>query len=122
MTLEELYQSIGADYKQATRVLRVDKLIDKHIRKFAENGVVERLVAAGRSMDPTALFESSHAMKGVCANLGLTGLADAASEIAEEFRPGNSRALSDEQVAEKIETIDKMYERTIEGIRLYEQS
>ena len=122
MTLEELYQSIGADYEQATRVLRVDKLIDKHIRKFAETGVVERLVAAGRSMDPTALFESSHAMKGVCANLGLTGLADAASEIAEEFRPGNSRALSDEQVAAKIEAIDKMYERTIEGIRLYEQS
>ena len=87
MTLQELYQSIGGDYEQATRVLRMDKLIDKHIRKFTKNGVVEALLAAGNTMDPTALFETAHAVKGVCANLGLTALSDTASEItAAPFR------------------------------------
>ena len=92
MTLQELYQSIGGDYEQALRVLRMDKLIDKHIRKLTKNGVVDNLLAAGDTMDPTQLFETAHAVKGVCANLGLKTLSDMASEIAEEYRPGNVRA------------------------------
>ena len=98
MTIQDLYQNIGGDFDQAIRVLRVDKLVDKHIRKFTKNGVVEELLAAGESMDPGALFDASHAAKGVCANLGLTSLSELASEICEEFRPGNQRTLSDEEV------------------------
>ena len=48
MTLRELYSSIGEDYEQALRVLRVEKLVDKHIRKFTQNGVIEALLAAGK--------------------------------------------------------------------------
>ena len=84
MTLRELYQEIGGDYDQAVRVLRMEKLIDKHIRKLTKNGVVDNLLAAEKDMDPTQLFETAHAMKGVCANLGLTNLSGMASEIAEE--------------------------------------
>ena len=46
MTIEELYEQIGGDYEQAKRVLRMDKLIDKHIRKLATNGIIEALIAA----------------------------------------------------------------------------
>ena len=122
MTLQELYRSVEGDYDRALNVLRVEKLIDKHIRKFPKNGVVEGLLAAGESMNPTELFEAAHAMKGVCANLGLVGLADAASEIAEEFRPGNARKLSDDEVKERIASIREMYNRTAEGIQKYEES
>ena len=121
MTLRELYESIGADYDQAISVLRVEKLVDKHIRKLAKNGVVDNLIAAGDTMDPTLLFETAHAAKGVCANLGLTGLASGASEIAEEFRPGNPRTLTDDQVKERIRAIAALYERTKEGIKAYEE-
>ena len=48
MTLRELYSEIGGDYDQALRVLRVEKLIDKHIRKLTSNGVVEGLVDAAK--------------------------------------------------------------------------
>lgn len=120
MTLQELYQSIGGDYEQALRVLRMDKLLDKHIRKFTKNGVVETLLAAGESMDPTQLFEAAHAVKGICGNLGLRGLADAAAEITEEFRPGNPRSLSDGEIAGKLRKIDELYRQTAEGIRRYE--
>ena len=44
MTLQELYESIDGSYEQAVKVLRVDKLIEKHIKKFADNGVVEKLL------------------------------------------------------------------------------
>ena len=120
MTLQELYQSIGGDYEQALRVLRMDKLIDKHIRKLTKNGVVEQLLAAGESMDATQLFEAAHAAKGVCGNLGLKTLSDMASEIAEEYRPGNARSLSDAQVGDKLAEIAALYRRTAEGIRQYE--
>jgi len=121
MTLQELYQTIGGDYEQATRVLRMDKLIDKHIRKFTKNGVVEALLTAGETMDPTALFETAHAVKGVCANLGLTALSDAAAEITEEFRPGHSRTLSDAEIAERVKKLGERYRQVAEGIRRYEE-
>lgn len=121
MTIQELYQNIGGDYDQAIRVLRVDKLVDKHIRKFSKNGVVENLLNAEDSMDPTELFEAAHAMKGVCANLGLVNLSNASSEICEEFRPGNVRRLSDGEIKERLQTVRDMYKRTTDYIRIYEE-
>ncbi|MCR4645947.1 MAG: Hpt domain-containing protein [Oscillospiraceae bacterium] len=97
----------------------MDKLIDKHIRKLPQNGVADNLIAAGGNMDPTELFETAHAMKGVCANLGLTVLAGMASEIAEEYRPGNPRRHSDAEVAEKIAEIETLYRKTADSIRRY---
>ena len=122
MTLQELYTSIGGDFEQATRVLRVEKLIDKHIRKFADNPIFERLFAATESMDPTELFESTHAIKGVCSNLGLTKLAALASDVTEEYRPGNARKLSDEEVKAKLAALKEGYEKTIEGIKAYTEA
>ena len=119
MTLQELYAAIEGDYEQATRILRMDKLIDKHIRKFENNEAVKALIAAGDTMDPTALFESAHAVKGVCGNLGLVKLADAASAVTEEFRPGAARKLSDDEVKAKLAEVARLYDLAVEGIRRY---
>ena len=122
MTLQELYESIGGDYAQAMRVLHIEKLVDKHIRKFPKNGVVEALLAAGKTMDPAELFETAHAVKGVSANLGLVGISDAASAITEEFRPGSVRCLTDAQIAEKLARVEELYCKTAEMIGQYEQA
>ena len=121
MTLQELYGSIGGNYEQALRVLRVEKLLDKHIRKFAANGVVDSLLSAGDAMDPTQMFETAHAAKGVCGNLGLTELYALASELSEEFRPGNARQLSDEAVREKLGQVAVLYEKAKDSIQAYTQ-
>jgi len=122
MTLQELYAQINGDYNHATRVLRVDKLIDKHIRKLPKNGVVDELLQAGQKKDPGKMFETAHAMKGLCANLGLLRLSDLASDIAEEYRPGNSRTLSDDVVDGKLQEIASLYAKTVDGINQYEQT
>lgn len=119
MTIQELYRNIDGDYEQAIRVLRMDKLVDKHIRKLTKNGVVDNLLEAGKTLDPTRMFETAHAAKGVCANLGLVKLAEAASELAEEFRPGNPRRLSDAEVAARVAAVAALYRRTTEGIQQY---
>lgn len=120
MTLQDLYASIGENYEQALRVLRVDKLVDKHIRKLTKSGLIESFLAAGESMDPAQLFETAHAAKGTCGNLGLTRLAAAVSEIAEEFRPGNPRKMSDAEVAGRLREIAGLYRAAAEAIGRYE--
>lgn len=120
MTLQELYEQIGGSYEQATKVLRIDKLIDKHIRKFTKNGVVDNLLKASEDLDPSQMFETAHAVKGVCGNLGITGLYDLASELSEEFRPGNERTMTDDEVRAKVEEVKALYEKTAAGIAEYE--
>ncbi|MBR3251379.1 MAG: Hpt domain-containing protein [Erysipelotrichaceae bacterium] len=120
MTLKELYEKIDGNYEQAVNVLRVEKLIDKHVRRICESEVVTKLINAKEELDPTALFESGHAMKGVCANLGLSRLSELASMIAEEYRPGNERKMSDEEVREIIGKIEELYSKTCEAIKEYQ--
>lgn len=121
MTIQELYSEIGGNYEQALRVMKMDKLIDRYVRKLKNSSLDEKMAAAGRTMDATQLFESAHAMKGVCSNLGLETLAAAADEITEEFRPGNERRLSDDEVRARLDTILTMYRRAVEGIERYER-
>ena len=122
MTLQELYQEMGADYEMAIRILRMDKLIDKHIRRFAGNEVIKGLLQAGEAMDPAELFDKAHAAKGVCANLGLSKLSNLVTVISEEYRPGNARTRSDEEVKQILEEIQRVYELSIEKIRQYAEA
>ena len=121
MTLQELYASIDGNYDHAVQIMRMEKLINRYLSKFPNSGVYEALAAAGESMNPTQLFESAHAMKGVCANMGFDKMSAAAGEITEEFRPGNTRSLSDDEVKARIADIGVMYRHTVDGIRQYEQ-
>jgi HPt (histidine-containing phosphotransfer) domain-containing protein len=122
MTLQELYTLIGGNYDQAVKIMRRDKLIDRYVRKFNSSNVGESLAAAAETMDAGALFESAHAMKGVCANLGLDTLSQMASDLAEEFRPGSARRYTDDEVRSKAADVMSLYQRTVDGIRQYENS
>ena len=121
MTLRELYAMIDGDYDRAMNVLRIEKLMDKHIRKFPASEMFSELARAGETMDAEGLFESAHAMKGVCGNLGLVKLAELASEICEEFRPGSERKLTDDEVRGKLDEIAASHQKAMDGVRRYEQ-
>ena len=121
MTIQELYASIGGNYDSVRRILPMDKLIDKFIRKFMNDDTYARLAAARETMDPAGMFESSHAMKGVCANLGLDTLSALAGEIADEFRPGRERKLDDAALSAKLDELKALYEKTQNGIRQYSE-
>ena len=120
MTIQQLYENIGGNYEQAVRVMKKDKLIDKYVRKLKDSDAGEQLAQAGEAMDAAKLFDSAHALKGVCANLGLDALANAADEITEEFRSGNARKLSDDAVREKVEAILTRFRNTVQSIAEYE--
>ena len=119
MTTEELYQEIGGNYSSAKRILQMDRLIGKFILKFRDDKSFDRLMAGWEQKDGTAIFEGAHALKGVCANLGLDDLSAAASEIAEEYRSGGTPSLSEAELESKMENIRSMHQRIIEGIDRY---
>ncbi len=119
MTLEELYRSIGGNYDSAKRILQSDRLIGKFIVRFLEDTSAQRLQEAYEKGDKTGIFEGAHALKGVCANLGLDQLSRSASEIAEEFRPGNRQTLSQGELNSRMETIARQYQTTVDGIRAF---
>ena len=122
MTIQELYDQIGGSYDHAVQIMRMDKMISKYLLKLTESDVCDKLKEAAGSMDPGALFESAHAMKGVCANLGLDDLAAAVSEVTEEYRPGAGRKLSDDEVKAKLDEIFSKFEKTKAGIEEYKAS
>ena len=122
MTLQELYTLIDGNYDHAVQIMRMEKLINRYVLKFPGNDLNAALMAAGESMDPARLFESAHAMKGACANMGFDKLAEAVGIITEEFRPGKERKYTDSEVRDMLAKINDMYQRTVAGIRQYEQS
>ena len=119
MTVQELYENIGGSYDAAKSILQMDRLIGKFIVKFLDDKSFEKLASSWEARDAAGTFEGAHAMKGVCANLGLSSLSAAASELAEEFRPGNPRKLGDEEVDGRVAAIREQYDRSIEGIRAF---
>ena len=122
MTLEELYANMGGNYEHAKQIMKMDKLIDKYVRKLKNSDIKARLASAFETMDAAQLFESAHAMKGVCGNLGLDDLAALADEITEEFRPGNNCKMSEEEAKAKVQNALDMLQKTLDCIEAYEQS
>jgi len=119
MTVQELYESIGGSYDSAKKILQMDKLISKFILKLLDDKSCENLMAAAAAQDAAGIFEGAHAMKGVCANLGLNSLSEAASAVAEEFRPGNSRSMEQGELDRRLADIKSQYGKTIAGIQAF---
>ena len=119
MTVQELYERIGGDYEAAKRVLPMDKLIAKFVVKFLDDKSFDALMSGVERKDPAAIFDGAHALKGVCANLGLSVLSSQASALAEEFRPGNARTMDDDEIVRRAGELKALCERTLEGIRAF---
>lgn len=119
MTVQELYERIDGNYESARRVLQMDKLIGKFVVKFLDDPSAGKLFAAWDSRDEAAIFEGAHAMKGVCANLGLDALSSAAGDVCEEFRPGAARTMDDAALGARMDALRAAYEKTLEGVRAF---
>ncbi len=117
MTLQELYSAINGSYEAAKRILPMDALIGKFIIRFLSEDSCDRLMKAASENDEKGMFEAAHSMKGVCANLGLLELSSLASDVAEEFRPGKTRKMSDEELSSRLAALKEKHEATVAAIR-----
>jgi len=119
MTLRELYQKMDGDYDAAMRTMMMESIAGRMIVRLPDDPNYGRLISALETMNETEIFEASHALKGVCGNLGLKKLSDAAAEMCDAFRPGRERTWTDGQVQEHAAEITRLYEQAIAGVREY---
>ncbi len=120
MTVQELYVKIDGNIQSALRILQMDKLVARFIVRYLDEPSCGKLLEAYDSSDGKGVFEAAHALKGVCANLGLDKLSALASEICEQFRPGAARTLADSEIADKVAELKELHERTVEGITAFQ--
>ena len=117
MTLQELYQKICGDYERARKIMMMDAIIAKMIVKYPADKSCAALAAAAEKPDPAAMFESAHALNGVSANLGLMEIYNRCCVLSDEFREGNPRTMTDEEVREKVQEVVRLDQQARDAIR-----
>lgn len=114
MTLKECYTAMGSDYDDVLGRLRSERLVQKFVLKFLDDGCFTTLCEALGAGDRDEAFRAAHTIKGMCQNLSFTKLAASSSDITEALRGGD--------VAAAIGMLDRVrgdYELTASAIRAF---
>lgn len=112
MTLQECYQTMGANYEEVLGRLRSERVVQKFVLKFPADPSYETLCQALRDGNGEEAFRAAHTLKGVSQNLSLTRLYEASHALTEALRGGNyppDNAL--------VEQTTAAYQQTVEAIR-----
>ena len=115
MTLQDCYAAMGADYQSVLSRLRSERLVQKFVLKFLDDGSYDLLCS---SLDSGArAFRASHTIKGMCQNLSFTVLEGSSSALTEALRDGMAP-----NAAELFAQVRADYTRTVEAIRAFKAS
>ena len=108
-------QNAGIDVEDGLRrFMKSEQMFEKFLKKFLDNDLYAAFQKEADTPDATAeqLFERAHALKGVCANLSMTGIIEVLGPMVETLRAG---ALTG--VREQMPELDKRYQMVVSVIR-----
>lgn len=88
MTLQECYAALGGDYEDVLNRLRSERLVQKFVLKFLQDGSYDLLVSSMAAEDYGEAFRAAHTIKGICQNLSFTRLYESSSALSEALRGG----------------------------------
>ena len=118
MTLKECYAALGGDYNEVISRLRSERLVQKFVLKFLNDGsyglLCDSLAAGNRS----EAFRAAHTIKGVCANLAFNDLLESSEQLTEALRDGGPAQPGEEAL---IQQVQKDYQRVIQAIRTFQE-
>ena len=89
MTLKECYAALNGDYEEAMGRLRSERLVQKFVLKFLDDGSFDLLCRSMESGDQPEAFRAAHTIKGVCANMAFSALLKSSSQLTELLRGGD---------------------------------
>lgn len=118
MTLKECYAAMGGDYDEVMGRLRSEKLVQKFVLKFLNDGSYQLLLDSLAAGDRDEAFRAAHTIKGVCANLAFNTLLDSSEELTEALRDGKPPQPGEEELAARVKAD---YERTRQAIQAYQE-
>ena len=109
MTLQECYAAMGGSYDEVIGRLRSERLVQKFVLKFADDGSYDLLCRSLEEKNYEEAFRAAHTIKGVCQNLSIQKLQDSSSRLCESLRNGytpEADALAEEVRADYAQTVD----------------
>lgn len=107
MTLKECYAAMGGNYDEVMGRLRSERLVQKFVLKFLDDGSFDLLCRSMEGADYEEAFRAAHTIKGVCQNLSIDKLQASSSRLCESLRNGytpESDALAEEVRADYSQT------------------
>ena len=118
MTLQECYAAMGGSYDEVIGRLRSEKLVQKFVLKFLNDGSYQLLQDSLAAGDREEAFRSAHTIKGVCANLGFDALLASSEALTEALRDGKPPQPGEDELVARVKAD---YERTAQAIRAYQE-
>ena len=117
MTLKECYAALGGDYDEVMGRLRSERLVQKFVLKFLNDGSYQLLQDSLAGGDREEAFRAAHTIKGVCGNLAFNTLLESSDRLTEALRDGKPPEPGEEQLLAKV-TED--YERARQAIQAFQ--
>lgn len=115
MTLQECYAVLEGDYEEVMGRLRTERLVQKFVLKFLDDGSYQLLVTSMDSQNYEEAFRAAHTMKGVGQNLSFNKLYESSHLLTEALRSHNI-----EEAMPLYEQVKAAYAQTAEAIRAYQ--
>ena len=117
MNVRECYEAINGDYEEVKRRFLTDARIRRFALLFLKDGSMEEFRVAMAEKNCEKAFQAAHTLKGVCLNLGFSGLFKPVNSITELLRAGYY-----EKALEEMEQVEKDYMITEKSLRELEES
>ena len=86
MTIKECYEMAETDFNDVIKRLGSEAMVKRFALKFLNDTSFEELEEGIGQQDGEKAFRAAHTLKGVCLNLGFSGLGKASSELTEKLR------------------------------------
>ena len=111
MNVKKCYEIMNGDYEDVKRRFLTDARIRRFALLFLGDSSMDDLRAAMRDKDCEKGFQAAHTLKGVCLNLGFTGLYVPVYRITEMLREGKY-----ENAAVEMPAVETAFDVTVKGL------
>lgn len=111
MNVKKCYEIMNGDYDDVKSRFLTDARIRRFALLFLSDGSMEGLRAAMLEKDCEKGFQAAHTLKGVCLNLGFTGLYAPVMRITEMLREADF-----DSAAAEMPGVETAYESTVRAL------
>lgn len=118
MTLKECYAALGGNYDEVMGRLRSERLVQKFVLKFLNDGSYQLLQDSLAAGDREEAFRAAHTIKGVCANLAFNELLESSERLTEALRDGKPPEPGEEELLARVKAD---YGRTRQAIEAFQE-
>lgn len=117
MTVKDVYDEINGDFDEIMGRMNSEDFIATLLGMFLEDQSYGQLVLAMEQENYTEGFRAAHNMKGLCANISMSGLGRIAEEMTEALRDGKDIS----KAKELMPLLTEHYQKTVDTIKKFQE-